>query len=164
MQLHKLEQEVIFFSYLVFLNIDWKFLLEKVKILTKWDFPTPVLPVINKCNGSKTFSKTEFIFFNLFLAQWHTILTVLPCLKFNEHTAFCMSSSSTWTDAICCGPLLRYMQEPIKEHFWSLWTKSYVSLAPWVQLMFRVSVTLFLDLMYFNWQYSATLAASFKRV
>ena len=150
MQLHKLEQEVIFFSYLVFLNIDWKFLLKKVKILTKWDFPT--------------FSKTELICFNLFLAQWHTILTVLPCLKFNEHTAFCMSSSSTWTDAICCGPLLRYMQEPIKEHFWSLWTKSYVSLAPWVQLMFRVSVTLFLDLMYFNWQYSATLAASFKRV
>ena len=39
--------------------------------------------------------------------------------------------------------VLRYMQETVKEHFWSPWTKSYVSLAPWVQLMFSVLVTSF---------------------
>ena len=102
MQLHQLEQEVIFFSYLVFLNINWKILLKKMLRC-----PAPAPPVINKCNGSTTFSKTEFICFILFLTQWHTILNVLRCLKFNEHSAFRKSSSSTWTDAICCGPPLQ---------------------------------------------------------
>ena len=45
------------------------FVKKNVKILTKSDFPTSEPPAINKCNGSTTFSKTEFIYFNLFLAQ-----------------------------------------------------------------------------------------------
>ena len=110
MQLHQLEQEVIFFLLSGVPKHKLKVFIKKdVKILTKWEIPTTSPPLINKCNGFTTFSKTELICFNLFLAQWHTIFNVLRCPKFNEHTAFRKSSSSIWTDAICYWPPLQSM-------------------------------------------------------
>ena len=96
MQLYQLEQRKKNFFLSDVSESKLKLFVKKyVKILTKWDFPTRATPVIKKCNSSATFSKTEFICFNLFLAKCHTILNVLHCLKFNKHTAFRKSSSST---------------------------------------------------------------------
>ena len=60
--------------------------------------------------------------------------------------------------------MLRYMQETLKKHFWSQWTKCYVSLAPWVQLMFRVSMTSFLMYLSFLMYFESTIFCHFSSV